>query len=120
MILPKNDSMYSVTLRDGRQVDGWFISRKEMFVTPDGREALDVVSWKNIDLGPLPEVHERLRIVQRAQTELGGLIMEWAKKHDLTLVEQALILSRQVPDVLRYVLREERHGTTEKKADEKG
>jgi hypothetical protein len=70
------------------------------------------------ELGPLPKLHERFRPVQIAKVELGTLLSEWAKKHDLTLIEEAKLLSEAVDDALRYALREERHGTTEKRADE--
>jgi hypothetical protein len=71
-----------------------------------------------IDLGPLPKLHERFNLVQKAKGELGRLLTDWTLAHHLTLIEEAQLLSQAVDDALRYALRKERHGTTEKKADE--
>ena len=70
------------------------------------------------NLGPLPKLHERFQQVQLAKGELGGLLCDWANKHDLTYIEEAKLLAQAIDDVLRYALREERHGTTDKRADE--
>ena len=52
------------------------------------------------------------------RVSLEAFLCDWVRKHDLTLIEEARLLSQAVNDALRYALRQERHGTTEKKADE--
>ena len=70
------------------------------------------------DLGPLPTLHERFRLVQIAKGDLEAFLCDWVKKHDITHIEEARLLSQALDDILRYALRQERHGTTEKKGDE--
>lgn len=45
--LPPSDGRYDIKLADGSEHVAWFISRKEMFVTPDGAKGFDNVRyWK--------------------------------------------------------------------------
>ena len=65
------------------------------------------------------KLHKRTMLVQRARADLGMYLCTFQKEHDLTDVELAQILTRQLESVLKYVLRAERHpGDPERKADE--
>jgi hypothetical protein len=67
-------------------------------------------------------LHERELVVTEAKIDLLRHLQEWAKSHDLTYVEELVVinevLSRQVGDAFMYELRRERHGTTSVKSGE--
>jgi hypothetical protein len=46
MIRPSESGFYQVQLSNGRETNGYYISRKDMWVTPDGATALDVIGWR--------------------------------------------------------------------------
>lgn len=63
-------------------------------------------------------LHKRTRPVDRADVLLRTHLLELQRVHDLTYAELAVILTNRLQDILKYELRIERHGTTDKKADE--
>src|SRR5580692_10883596 len=54
MIRPSEAGHYRVLLTDGRWVDGYYISRKDMWVTPDGATALEVIVFESHDRNEHP------------------------------------------------------------------
>lgn len=69
-------------------------------------------------LNDLPQVHHRTRNADIARNALTDHILRWRQTHGLTLTEEACILNQVLGETLRYLLRIDRHGTTDKKADE--
>lgn len=64
-------------------------------------------------------IHPRYYIVKDASLDLSKFIQELYKKHDLTLVEMVKILTSEIDNCLRSMLRIERHPEDpNKKADE--
>lgn len=56
---------------------------------------------------------------QAADVELHGFLAEWQNRHGLTFAEVAVLLAERQQNVLRYVLRAERHPEDpSQKADE--
>lgn len=70
------------------------------------------------DLGPLPRIHSRERRCLDADLELSRAITEIATKHELTTVEELRLvnstLSNHIGGILKFALRKERHGNTDK------
>jgi hypothetical protein len=60
------------------------------------------------DLGPLPLVHPRQEPVERARRELAGWVIDFAKRHDLTLAEELSLLAELLHDKLARCVRSER------------
>lgn len=56
--------------------------------------------------------------VQSARANLGMMLIDFQHERDLTDVEMVSILLEATQSIHKYALRMERHGTTEKKADE--
>lgn len=54
-------------------------------------------------------LHRRFQIVERADNELSGHILDLEKKYDLTLIEILGILLRRASDIHKYAIRAERH-----------
>jgi hypothetical protein len=46
MIRPSESGFYQVQLSNGCETNGYYISRKDMWVAPDGSIALDVIGWR--------------------------------------------------------------------------
>lgn len=69
-------------------------------------------------------MHPRARVVQEAQTDLQGRILEWLKDHDLTTIEELAVLnhtlSGTISGTLKMCLRQERHGNVDEGADAEG
>lgn len=64
-------------------------------------------------------LHERTIPVQTAEAEFGLVFMDFIKEHDLTYVECLQILAGQQQNLLKYMLRHERHpDDPEKRGDE--
>ncbi len=64
-------------------------------------------------------LHPRTMLVQKADVELHGFLAEWQNRHGLTFGEVAVILADRQQNVLKYVLRAERHPEDPtRKADE--
>lgn len=73
------------------------------------------------ELGPLPKLHPKEIVCSRAEDELFQTITTWRRKwrkDGLTSTEELQIiqnvLSSQVGQALKYAIRMERHGTTDK------
>lgn len=69
------------------------------------------------------KLHPRLQLVTTAELDLQTRVLAWMKEHDeLTTAEILMtlssVLSHELNGILRLLLRKERHGTTDKKADE--
>lgn len=56
MIRPPEAGQYRVTLTNGHELDGYYISRHDLWVTLDGACALEVVDWK-------PNADDDLRLI---------------------------------------------------------
>lgn len=61
------------------------------------------------------KIHERERVVREADAALRQAVLDWSAKHDqLTVNETLQVLNRvssdQVAAILKYEIREERHG----------
>ena len=71
-------------------------------------------------LGPLPELHEREGIVRSAEASLMECLLEWQKEWGtkVTTAEYLSVMqrafSKSMATCLKYVIRKERHGTTDK------
>jgi hypothetical protein len=63
-------------------------------------------------------LHARTMHVQSARAKFGMLALEFEEEHDLTLTEMAIVLTEVLEHVHKVMLRIERHGTPDKKADE--
>lgn len=63
-------------------------------------------------------IHPRTFVVQTAQAELMSMMLTLTEKHNLSLMEEATILHQALASPLRYLMRWDRHGNTNKKADE--
>lgn len=64
------------------------------------------------------KLHPRTLVVQTAECEINMAILKIAEKHGLTTVELVHVLTGVASEKTKYLLRLERHGTTDKKADE--
>ena len=64
------------------------------------------------------ELHPRFDKVRRASSELEGFLLDLSRKYELTLIEESIILSEAIQISLKYSLRAERHGDTEKPANQ--
>ena len=64
------------------------------------------------------KLHPRTLVVQEAEGDLGRALSQVSEKHALTVAEVVTILCRVLEGHTKYLLRMERHGTTDKKADE--
>lgn len=60
------------------------------------------------DLGPLPLIHPRVLPMQKAETDLIGLVIEWKDRHGLTLAEELLLLASELHRTLSLAVRSER------------
>lgn len=60
-------------------------------------------------LGPLPRLHPRTLVVNKAEVELGSLLIDWRKKYDLTLAEELGMLLDAARSLIKYAIRSERH-----------
>lgn len=64
-------------------------------------------------------LHERTIPVQKAANQIAMALIELQEEHDLTDIEMLQILSNRQLDILRYMLRDERHpGKPDARADE--
>ena len=63
-------------------------------------------------------LHPRFVLVQAAKPDLSLAIMGVLKKHDLTYLEAIGLLSEEISSLVKYAIRVERHGTTERSGDE--
>lgn len=70
------------------------------------------------NLGSLPQLHPRELTCREAEHDLASTLLEWQKRHDLTAAELLSIIQRGCSDVaqtvLKYAIRLERHGDTDK------
>lgn len=64
------------------------------------------------------KIHPRRVIVARAATEIAQAVVDVTEKHGLTVAEVLTVLVGEMQEYTKYVLRIDRHGTTDKKADE--
>lgn len=64
----------------------------------------------------MPRIHPRALPVQGAHLELTGEALRIRRERDLTDVEYLQWLASEQQSVLKYMLREERHGDPEKPA----
>lgn len=65
------------------------------------------------------KLHPRYTIVRAASAELNGFVSQLVDKHDLTATELLQLLSEQIGNELKYMLRAERHpDDPDKKANE--
>lgn len=55
-------------------------------------------------------LHPRYSLVQKAKADLGMLLIEWRRKHDLTIGEIIGVHLEQATWWTEYVVRAERHG----------
>lgn len=64
-------------------------------------------------------LHDRTRPVQRAEHDIRDKLLALQEEHDLTDIEMLQVLSSAEGEILKYMLRRERHpDDPEKKADE--
>lgn len=63
-------------------------------------------------------LHKRTMRVLSAHGNLGMLLIDFQRERELTDVEMVSILLEATQSIHKYALRMERHGTTDKKADE--
>ena len=64
-------------------------------------------------------LNPRTMLVQKADVELHGFLAEWQNRHGLTFTEVAILLTGRQQNVLKFVLRSERHpDDPDRKADE--
>lgn len=63
-------------------------------------------------------LHARTMKVQSARTHFGQMVLDFQNEREITDVEMVGILLETMQSIHKYALRLERHGTTEKKADE--
>ncbi len=70
------------------------------------------------NLGPLPTMHPREKVVTEAENEISAAIHEAFKKHNLTTGEILRVvnscLSREISMIAKYAIRHERHGEQDK------
>ncbi len=65
------------------------------------------------------KLHPRTRKVIDAEVELRKHLLDWQHRHGLTAIEVSQILTSELQNELRYLLRAERHpNEPNKKADE--
>ena len=64
------------------------------------------------------QLHERHEVTHMAEVDLRIFLLDWRKKHDLTLVEELRLLMDSCQSISKYLLRWERHEDMSKKADE--
>lgn len=59
-------------------------------------------------------IHPRERLVREAENKLTQAFIEWAKDKDLTIIEELQVVNKVSSDwvstILKYELRQERHG----------
>jgi hypothetical protein len=76
----------------------------------------------NDDLGPLPQLHPRFDIVEKAKHELMSAWLRVIENHELTRGEQLKVVTETAQswaeNIARQLIRWERHGDTEKPGDE--
>lgn len=64
-------------------------------------------------------LHPRTLPVEKAGSDLSGLVVDWVKRHDLTYTEALRCLLAEAMRMSKLVLRNQRHpGDPERKADE--
>lgn len=56
------------------------------------------------DFGPLPKVPRRHAVVTKAELELSGFVLDWIKRHNLTVAEETSILAMQLYRTLQRVV----------------
>jgi hypothetical protein len=60
------------------------------------------------------KMHPREKLVREARSELQQILLDWAKRYDLTTGEELSIIGSTlvstVGNVGKYMIREERHG----------
>lgn len=66
------------------------------------------------DLGPLPMLHPRHELVQRAKVELMALLIDWSRKHELTISEELSLLSDEMSSSLHRCVNTERRKKKER------
>jgi hypothetical protein len=54
--------------------------------------------------------HERESIVAKARSDFLKMYIDWLQEHDVTYIEAAKILAEEQASLLKFALREERHG----------
>lgn len=62
--------------------------------------------------------HPRTLKVQAADAAIRQAVVDLVIQHDLTYVEAARCVTSALDQLLKYALREERHGDADRKADE--
>lgn len=65
------------------------------------------------------KLHPRLYITQKASIEFSNFFLKLVKRYNLTYGEVIKILSSELSDYAKYIIREERHSNEpDKKGDE--
>ena len=64
----------------------------------------------------LPKLHSRERKTDLAHCEVSTALIAIRQKYDLTATEELQILTMEMQTILKYCLREERHGDASKPA----
>lgn len=60
------------------------------------------------------KLHKREKITNEANLEYTQFIIKFLEKYDLTTIEYLQILNKEISTSLKYALRIERHGDTNK------
>ena len=75
------------------------------------------------DMGPLPSIHPREEVTRKAELKLRGLLLEWMTSEEaiaLTTTEYLCVAHAATDELvgqrLKYCLRQERHGDSDKPA----
>jgi len=64
------------------------------------------------------KIHPRTLIVQSARHEFSSFLLDLIDKHELTFGETIQLLSNEIGENSKYLIRVERHGNSDKKGDE--
>lgn len=66
----------------------------------------------------MPSIHPREKLVNKAEREIENTISNILEKHDLTVAEElrvlAAVLGNRIGMTAKFMIREERHGDTDK------
>lgn len=63
-------------------------------------------------------LHDRTQMVQLAGNEFTASFITLCEHHRLTTAERIQLLTSEIQSIIKYAIREERHGDSDKRGDE--